>query len=114
MKKIFINLLAIATICAGIWCAQYTVLAQSGCHAHAFDLLCAQTLEHGSIMSASMLVETIALILLYVVLYKTYTYCVQSASYTHQQLYLLQHQSHSIITYLLNAFSNGILHPRKP
>lgn len=113
MKKLAITLLSFALLCGGIWCASYVSSHKTDCHSDMYAVLCANTLEHGSIMSGALLVEifVLAIVVLSFIRFVwgiNITHLRYAEDVLYRTSYLVPRSE------LALAFARGIVHPRKP
>ncbi len=116
MNKLLTSLLALGLVCSGMWCASYMSSQNADCHAgNLMSVMCAETLEHGSIMSGAMLV-IVSVVLFSVAVFIFRYYFVDGFAYIAHIRNQRQRSTHvgTEPTLLQILFARGILHPRKP
>ncbi len=116
-NKIIILLCLIAIIMAGVFCSAYFQMSNSDCPGSAHsDTWCSNVFIHGSIISTATFSSLFVLLLSLVfflflnLIRKSRNIC--SVGKIQRPLY--HRQTFHILDPLQFAFSNGILHPKKP
>ncbi len=116
MNKLLISLLALGLVCSGMWCASYVMSQHGNCHAdNLMTVMCAETLEHGSIMSGAMLViVSVALfsVAVFISRFNFLEVCAYFAQLRNRRKSVSHFDTKPTLFQML--FARGILHPRKP